>query len=271
MPEISIIMGVYNSYSEKEALIKSIESILNQSFNDVEIIICDDGSQDGSYDYLKEVFSNNDKVILIRNQKNSGLAYSLNKCLSIAKGRYIARQDADDYSHPTRLKKQYEFLETNSEYSFVSSNIRYFNKDGLGKEVLKIEIPQKEDLLQGSPFVHPATMFRKECINKVNGYRVVKATRRCEDYDLFMRMYASGMRGYNIQENLHYFHFSESDYLRRRKYKYYLEETLVRLYGFNKMKLLFSIKGILLALKPSIVGLIPSKLMYKIHQLRLKF
>lgn len=262
MPEVSVLMGVYNSYKEIDALKKSIESILNQSYKDIEFIICDDGSADGTYDYLKETYGDDKRIILIQNLKNSGLAYSLNQCLSRAGGRYITRQDADDYSDETRLDKEVEFLESHKEYAFVSTNMRNYNEDGIGSEAVMIERPQKEDFLRGSPFSHPATMFRKESLMQVNNYRVAKVTRRCEDFDLFMRMYAVGMRGYNIQEALYYFKFSKKEYLRRRKYRYYFEETLVRFYGFYKMKVLFSPKGILWAMRPSIVGLVPSKIAY---------
>lgn len=267
MPKISVIMGVYNCYDEKNALIRSIDSILNQTYIDIEFIICDDGSIDETYNFIKETYGDNERVILIRNTANKGLAFTLNHCLAFVKGDYIARQDADDYSDLTRFEKEYNFLEKHKEYDFVSSKIRFFDGDNLGNEIPKIEKPKKEDFLIGSPFVHPATMFRKGSLIQVNGYRELKITRRCEDYDLFMRMYAEGMRGYNIQEVLHYFKFSEREYLRRRKYKYYLEETLVRMQGFYRMKILISLKGITWMLKPAIVGLVPSKLIYRRYKI----
>jgi len=270
MPKISVIMGAYNCANEKEALTKSIDSILNQTFSDIELIVCEDGSTDDTYRVLNEICVKDMRISLIRNEVNKGLAYSLNHCLMYAKGEYVARQDADDYSDLARLETEYEYLETNPGYAFVSSNIKFFSDEVNENEIIKIERPQKGDFLLGSPFVHPSTMFRKSCLEAVNGYRAIKITRRCEDYDLFMRIYAAGMKGYNIQKPLHFFKFTEKEYLRRRKYNYYLEESIVRFCGFHKMGILFSLKGFLYALKPAVVGLIPSKYVYIIHKNRIK-
>ena len=142
MPKISVIMGVYNT-GNLAVLRKSIGSILNQSFRDFEFIICDDGSTDDTYRLLQTFASQDERIILIQNKKNLGIAATSNRCLKLAKGKYIAKQDADDYSLEDRLEKQICFLESHREYSFVSSNVSYFDEDGVWGRYLLKEYPQK--------------------------------------------------------------------------------------------------------------------------------
>ena len=104
------------------------------------------------------------------------------------------------------------------------------------------------------PFVHGALMFRRECINAVQGYRIAKETRRAEDYDMLMRMYAVGLKGANIQQILYRFCENEATQ-QRRKYCYRIDEVVVRWKGFRKLKLLP--RGIIYVIKPLIVGMIP--------------
>ena len=178
-------MGVYNT--PKEYLKKAIDSIINQTFNDYEFIICDDGSTDGCFDYIKKMYGENEKVILICNSKNKGLTYTLNHCLSIAKGKYIARMDADDFSHCDRIEKQVKFLEENEEIGLVNCNINIFDDNGIYGERINNYIIKKEDFLKNNPIIHPAVLFKKSEIDKVSGYRDIPMTVRNEDYDLFMR------------------------------------------------------------------------------------
>ena len=118
MPKVSVICGIYNClecYSFEE----SIKSILIQTLGDFEFIICDDCSTDGSWEMLKR-FSNKDaRIRLIRNDKNLGLAATLNRCIEISEGENIARHDCDDISAPERLERQISFLEKNKEISML--------------------------------------------------------------------------------------------------------------------------------------------------------
>lgn len=107
-PIVSVIMGVYNTNNEN-MLRLAIDSILNQTLSNIEFIICDDGSIDGTYETLIRLYGKYKNIVIIRNKENSGLAKTLNNCLKIAKGKYIARMDADDISNIDRLKIQMEF------------------------------------------------------------------------------------------------------------------------------------------------------------------
>lgn len=259
-PKVSVIMGVLNAEKRLE---ESIKSIQNQTFEDWEFIICDDGSTDGTIDLLKSIAHYDNRIILLKNKKNIGLASTLNRCIDASRGEYIARMDDDDFSYPDRLKIQFDFLNNNREYDFVSSAIDSYNGEIVvaNKEVRCI-IPQKEDFLWGNCFVHPATMFRASKLKDVGGYRVAKETRRAEDYDLFMRMYARGMKGYNIQKPLLRYYINPVA-MKKRKYKYRIDEMIVRYKGFKALNLFP--RGIIYIFKPLIVGLIPNSILFDIR------
>lgn len=255
MPKISVVMGVYNIGSKK-ILEKSIKSILEQTFQDFDFIICDDGSTDNTLQYLKEISKQDNRIRLLTNERNLGLAYSLNKCIEHSKSQYVARMDADDMCEKHRFQKQIDFLEHHSdEYAVVSSNAYLIDENDkiLGKRKYPIEL-KKEDFLHNSSVIHPAVMMRRKALENVNNYRVSKETRRVEDYDLWMRLYKYGYKIYNIQEELYSFREDEKC-LKRRKYKYRIDEVKVRYYGFKSLGLFP--KGYLYVLKPLIVGLIP--------------
>lgn len=261
-PKISVIMGVFNG---EERLKEAIYSIIEQTYENWEFIICDDCSTDGSYKKLLEIAEKDKRIIIIRNEKNLGLASTLNKCIEIAKGEYIARMDDDDYSYLDRFEKQVDFLDNNIEYDFVSSSLDIYNgKIITHKQNAISNKPKKEDFLWGSCFAHAATMFRKKSIDYVNGYRVSKETRRAEDYDLFMRMYSKGMKGYNFSESLYRYYVDQYSISKKRKYIYRIDELIVRYKGFKSLRLFP--KAIPYIFKPLLVGLIPNKFIIYIHK-----
>lgn len=256
-PKISVIMGIYNT-NDKDMLTKSIGSILNQSYRDFEFIICDDGSTDGTMDLLRKEFSFDSRIKLIRNENNKGLAFTLNVCLESAQGDYIARMDADDYSFPNRFEEQINFLENNKEFSMVGSNVKLFDDQGEWGERLTKEFPTKESFLFGTPFIHPSIVIKKESLIRLGGYKTEKETLRCEDYELFMRLYSNGEKGYNIQKNLLGYREDKNAYS-RRKYKFRIDEAKVRYKGFKSLDLMP--KGFFYVLKPLVVGIVPQKVL----------
>jgi len=250
--KISVIMGIYNC---EKTLKESIDSLLNQSYKSFEIILCDDGSKDTTLQIAKDyVKKYPQKIRLIQNETNNGLAYSLNRCIDISKGEYIARMDADDVSYKNRLEKQISYLESHPECALVGSQVFLFNDNGIwGVRKAKSD-PLKKDFLFGSQFVHPTIIIKKTILNQIGNYTVSKATLRAEDYDLFMRVYAAGFRGHNLQDVLLNYREDNATF-KRRAYNYRLDEAKVRYNGFKKMKLMPL--GLLYVLKPLIVGLIP--------------
>lgn len=121
--KVSIIMGIYNCGNTLE---ESINSILNQTYRNWELILCDDGSTDNTYEVAKKYAEKfPDKIILLKNECNKGLNITLNRCLRQATGELIARQDGDDISMPERFEKEIEILLRKPEFKIVSSAMSF--------------------------------------------------------------------------------------------------------------------------------------------------
>lgn len=261
---ISVIMGIYNCES---TLDDAIISILNQTYTDWEFIICDDGSTDNSFliaNKYKELYGN--KFVLLRNEKNKGLSYTLNKCLKHAKGNYIARMDGDDKSLPQRLEIQLDFLEKHKEYSFVSGGVICLCGNKMIERLKKVGSPLKESYPKENPFVHPVSMLRKDVYDAVDGYDESNSRIRVEDYDLWIRIYQQGYKGYNLGESLLIYRDS-INLDSKLKFKYRFNEMLVRASAVKKLHL--PRYYYIYALRPVLVGLLPRKLYLYLHQKRL--
>lgn len=263
MPEISVIMGIYNENRKQAA--QAITSILNQTLKDFEFIICDDGSGTEFYQWLQRYCGKDARIRLLRNKENKGLAFALNRCLSCASGKYIARMDADDRSKADRLEKQAAFLRLHTEYALVGSSVLLADRHGVwGKRRLEKE-PQRESFLNTSPFVHPSVMIRREVMDRLHGYCESPAALRAEDYELFMRLYASGFCGYNLPEALLVYREDIQAYAKRR-YRFRIRECAVRYAGFRRLGIL---KGnFLYVVKPLAVGMIPARIMALLRRKR---
>lgn len=262
-PKISIIMGIYNC---AQTLSEAIESILSQTYENWELIMCDDGSKDNTY-YIADEYKNlyPDKIILIKNEENLGLNKTLNKCLSYVTGEYVARMDGDDISLPERLEKECEFLMNNPDFSIVSSPMIYFDENGDWGQGASIEYPQKKDFVRGTPFCHAPCMVRAEAYRAVNGYSENRKTLRAEDYNLWFRMYSLGYKGYNIQTP-YYKMRDDANAYHRRKIKYAFNEAYVRFTGYKMLKLPLWTR--IYALRPIIVALLPKAIYMKLHHLK---
>ena len=257
-------MGMYNTPT-KEILAKSLNSILNQTFNDFELIICNDGSKNDCIMWAKEICKNDVRVRFIENEKNMGLAYTLNHCLKEAKGEYIARMDDDDESHLDRFEKQVEFLDRHPDIGLVACNMNLFDdKRGIWGLRTYNEYVKAESFLYRVAVAHPTIMARREAYDLVGGYRDIPKTLRVEDYDCFMRMFARGVKMYNFQEPLLNYR-EDSNCAKKKKYKYRFNEIYVRKNGFKELKIL-SLKNYLYVYKPLIAGLIPQKIIKKFQK-----
>jgi glycosyltransferase involved in cell wall biosynthesis len=190
MPKVTVLMPVYNG---EQYLREAIDSILCQTFQDFEFLIIDDGSSDHSIDIINSY--QDTRIALIKNEINLGLVLTLNKGLSLAKGEYIARMDADDISFCDRLENQIAFLDTNPDVSLLGTNAQIIDSEGnpqgfcnviSGYELIKWQ------MCFSSPFIHPSVIFRSQIIDKVNGYtsEAIKGREKYsgEDYDLWRRI-----------------------------------------------------------------------------------
>ncbi|MDY2613681.1 MAG: glycosyltransferase [Lachnospiraceae bacterium] len=264
MVKVSIIMGIYNC---AKTLPEAIDSILNQTFLDWELILCDDGSVDDTF-LVAEQYRNqySGKIKLLRNQENCGLNYTLNRCLKVAQGEYIARMDGDDISLPTRLEKEVRFLDSYSEYAIVSTDMQYFDEKEVWGRISHPEYPVKSDLVHESPFCHAPCLVRREAYEAVNGYTVDEHLLRVEDYHLWVKMYAAGFKGKNIHEPLYQMRDDKNAY-NRRKFKFRLNEAYVKLLAVKELKL--PVWMAIYSLRPIITGLMPRFLYNLLHKKRL--
>lgn len=200
VPIISVIMGVHNCASTLPAAINAIQK---QTISDWEFIICDDGSTDETWQLAKEFQKDDSRIILLQNSQNLGLNVTLNRCLSVARGKYIARMDGDDVCSPERFEKELALYAEHPEASVVSCSMAFFDDGGAFGQKIYNPNPQPEDLLYRSPFCHAGAMMRRDVLVTLGGYSESKDTRRVEDYDLWVRMYEAGYRGFNTQEVLY--------------------------------------------------------------------
>lgn len=256
MPKVSVLMSVYNC---EKTIKKSIDSIIEQTFTDWEFIICDDGSEDNTYKVIQEIAKREPRIVLIKNDRNRGLSYSLNHCLKLAKGDYCARMDGDDLCDSCRFEKQVKFLDDNREYGFVSTRMTRF--DELGTYIVPAPMcsysPTKKDFIKGSPFCHAPVMIRRTAYEKVKGYRDIPETLGVEDYDLWFRLYAQGVKGYILQEPLYHM-FDGRDAAKRRTFKRRMNEAWVRKSGYRMLNI--PIRYRVYILKPIVIGFIPQRL-----------
>lgn len=250
---VSVLIGAYNA---EATIARALDSIIEQTYKDWVILICDDGSCDNTLDIIQKYKKDYPKKVEVYyNEVNQGLTYTLNRLLELAKTEYAARMDVDDVSMKERLEKQVTFLDAHNEYAFVGSIINKFDENGTYGTYILPEKPDKKDFLWNNPFVHPSVMFRTSVIKEVNGYRNINKTVRCEDYDLWFRLYSNGYRGYNIQKPLLKYYEGKESYS-KRKFKYRLNEARVRLEGYKEFDLMPI--GLIYALKPILVGILPS-------------
>lgn len=253
---VSFIIASYNC---KRYLDECLNSIYAQTFKgEVEIIVCDDCSTDGTSDLLQK-YSEEGKIVYLKNKKNLGAAQSRNNCIAKAKYDYLAILDADDYISNDRLEKQVAVLEKNPNVDFVSTGIRRFYDDGVTIDTIpKIVYPQPKDFLFTLPFSHATTLFKKEILTRVGGYRIAKETRRGQDYDLFMRIYAAGGKGCNIPDITYFYRCFRGHNRKKDSYSIRIDEAKIRAKGFKAMGI-GPIRYIYI-LKPLILGLIPQNI-----------
>jgi glycosyltransferase involved in cell wall biosynthesis len=199
MPSVSVVLPVYNCPS---LVAEAIESVLRQTLQDFELIVIDDGSTDDTPTVLKHF---GDPRLFALRQHNRGLAATLNRGVELARGRYIARQDQDDMSHPERLAKQVAYLNANPHCALVGTwaEIWCGNVKTGRQHRHPTSNPQLQyELLLNNPFVHSSVMMRKSALEEVGGYSVDASRQPPEDYELWSRI-ARKYEVANIPEILH--------------------------------------------------------------------
>ena len=198
-PKASVIIATYN---RDKTIERAINSALKQSYDNLEIIIVDDGSTDQTKNIVQP-YLKDQRVKYIYQQNKGSNVFSMNKGVEIAKGKYIAILDDDDFWHDeNKIKKQVDFLEKNKNYVLVGGGAIKIDKDG--KEIVRYLLPEKDEeirqrILISSMFVHVSVLYKKDAWKEVGGYD--KEFGAAADWDLWMKLGTIG-KFYNIPEFL---------------------------------------------------------------------
>ncbi len=200
---VSVVLATYNSV---EGLQKSINSLVKQTYQPFELIVIDDGSKDATWQYLTQL--DLPRFHAHRNIPNQGQTPSLEYGIKLARGKYIARHDDADISHPTRLEKQVAFLEATPEIALLGTQTDWIVKSGkvlrhFDRPINHAEII--EWMVNKNCFWHGSVMFRKDAFEAVGGYRT--AFKLAQDYDLWLRL-AEQYQVANLPETLYRMRFS---------------------------------------------------------------
>lgn len=183
MPLVSVILPVYNS---EKYIGLAMQSVLDQSFRDFELIVIDDASSDGTLQGVQSF--KDERIQIVRKERNTGLTISLNQGIALARGKYIARMDADDISLPGRLERQVRFLEDNPGYGLCGSWVKTVGeRAGVVKKYPLTHEDIVVGLLVGSPFCHPSVMLRKQVL-ETNQLQYDPSMEPAEDYSLWVQL-----------------------------------------------------------------------------------
>ena len=218
---ISIIMSTYKE--EENLLRESIESLLNQTYKDFEFIIILDYPDNNLHKKIIEEYSKIDnRIRFFVNEKNLGLTGSLNRGLSLAKGEYIGRMDADDISLPYRLERQLEYIKKN-QYDLIGGITQMIDEEG--NSIYSIQkVPTdfnkiKKALRYGQCIAHPTWLGKKEVFDCLNGYRNIPL---CEDFDFTLRVVLNGFKISNLNETVLKYRMTKNSISRNNLYDQYL-------------------------------------------------
>lgn len=222
-PLVSVIMATYNCSA---TLQEALDSLVVQTYENWELIVCDDASTDSTLSILERfTAADPERVVLLRNRTNQKLAASLNRCLEVASGEYVARMDGDDRCVPERLERQVEFLQTHPDIDVVGTAMQRFDANGPA-DILMLQLrPDKWSLRNGVPFAHATVVARKSVYDRLGGYTVARRTERGQDVDLWFRFFAQGFSGANLPDPLYWVR-EDSGAIRRRTFT-------VRFHGFR--------------------------------------
>lgn len=255
-------MSVYNGADHLE---KSIDSVLNQTFTDFEFIIIDDGSTDKT-PHLLENYSRQDKRIRVITQNNLGLTQSLNRGIRIAKGKYIARQDADDVSLPNRLEKQVNLMEKRDDVVLCGANCINILPNGFKTTWgWENENTLKKTIFYKTPFAHSTAFIRKTTLDHVGGYNENYAT--SQDAELWMHLSKYGIVAM-IEEPLLERYILDSSISKRKALQQFRDSYIARVRYSSG--LINYIRLTHYSLRSFFIGLLPDPVLKKLLKIRNK-
>ena len=253
--KISVIMATYNCEKTVE---KAIDSILAQTYENWVMIICDDGSADGTLEILRGYEREYPgKFVIIQTEENKKLPYSLNHCLQYVQTDLVARMDGDDWSTPDRFEKQVAFLKEHPEYDLVGTGVTFFDGEKKIGNLIKVPVPTPETMLKDNAFSHATILTYKRVYDALGGYSLDPTVERVEDVDLWCRFLAAGFKGYNLPDEL-YVILEDVHAAKRRTFRARLNGAKTRsrgchLLGFSGLRCYRPYLSVFKALVPSFV------------------
>lgn len=210
-PLISVILSVHNA---ADTLSECVNSLLSQTYKNIEIIAIDDFSSDKSYSILKKLKKTHKNIKLYKNVKRYGIAVTLNRAIKKAKGTFITFMDTDDYSSPLRLKKQLNFLMENPNMVAVGSQCNFINEKN--KIISKSNFPSENALIYQNPLHGISMQFETVLINKTLLPKdILKFNTNSNPFiysDIFMKIMPYGKLS-NLESFLHYHRNDPKNYL----------------------------------------------------------
>lgn len=198
---VSVVLPAYNA---ELYLKEAIDSVLAQTFTDFELIVLNDGSIDKTEEIISAY--EDKRIVYVKNEQNLGLIGTLNKGMALAKGKYIARMDADDICFPTRFAKQVEFLEKNQDYVVCGTSAYRFYDNILDRKAFNPPLSDESirvRLFFNSSFIHPSVMFRTSVVQE-HHLKFSDNYKYAEDYFFWMDLLKYG-KGFNLKEKLLYY------------------------------------------------------------------
>lgn len=198
---VTVLLPAYNA---QETIGEAIQSVINQTYKDWELIVINDGSTDDTKGVVMSY--NDERIKYIENDENKKLIYTLNRGIELATGEYIARMDADDICHPNRFEKQVEYMESHPDVIVCGTQINYFGTKSTNYRKLVFPTKDKqlkEMLAMSTCFAHPTVMIRKSALDE-SGCRYDMDYKNAEDYSLWIDLMNYGKFGNLLDQLLNY-------------------------------------------------------------------
>ncbi len=226
-PKVSVVIPVYNA---EKYIGEAIEGILNQTFKDFELILVNDCSTDNTLEIMQKYAKQDERIKILTNEKNLKVCKTANRGIKEARGEYIVKQDADDWSYPDRIEKQVKYMDSHPQVVLSSGNMQMCDKDMNIKNRTHfptIDESIKKVLLQYNPMVHSAMIYRKDTFIEVGGYENITNS---EDYLLTMKMASKGQLG-NLEDILIKYRVLNTSLTAKNSMDMHLATLYCQLYG----------------------------------------
>ncbi|MBR6445953.1 MAG: glycosyltransferase [Prevotella sp.] len=239
LPIVSVIMATYND--PVEYLSQAIDSILNQTYENLELLIADDSTETETINAIDEYARKDARIIVVRKEQKMGIAGARNEALLKAKGQLIALMDADDVSLPDRLEKQVEFARKHVDIDLFGGHIYIIDEKNKVTSLRKYMVGQKQFkrmFAYRNPLAHPTIMFRRTIVD--DGFLYDPTFKKAEDLEFYLRLHNNGYRLANMDDFLLNYRIV-GDMQKKRQYDNWSYNHKARLKNFNWRKPMFSV------------------------------